>query len=118
MQEPLLVFFFQAEDGIRYLTVTGVQTCALPIFKVGNIYAAVGANQAVCGFGDENTSFAANHAPALRHRQFRHACVELETPCPRAGSSRWPDLRQVHNLAFSLGYDLVFYDQNVTSNKS
>src|SRR2546430_13210763 len=32
---PLCVFFFffffQAEDGIRDLTVTGVQTCALPI---------------------------------------------------------------------------------------
>src|SRR5256886_9128893 len=27
-------FFFQAEDGIRYLTVTGVQTCALPISRV------------------------------------------------------------------------------------
>src|SRR5438094_10445265 len=25
------VFFFQAEDGIRDRTVTGVQTCALPI---------------------------------------------------------------------------------------
>src|SRR5438270_9750116 len=25
------VFFFQAEDGIRDLTMTGVQTCALPI---------------------------------------------------------------------------------------
>src|SRR5438034_4613575 len=25
-------FFFQAEDGIRYHCVTGVQTCALPIF--------------------------------------------------------------------------------------
>src|SRR5256885_11163635 len=25
------VFFFQAEDGIRYYKVTGVQTCALPI---------------------------------------------------------------------------------------
>src|SRR6478736_8897957 len=25
-------FFFQAEDGIRVLTVTGVQTCALPIW--------------------------------------------------------------------------------------
>src|SRR5205085_8509247 len=25
------VFFFRAEDGIRDLTVTGVQTCALPI---------------------------------------------------------------------------------------
>src|SRR2546427_4650737 len=28
-----LFFFFQAEDGIRDLTVTGVQTCALPIFR-------------------------------------------------------------------------------------
>src|SRR5205085_9461599 len=27
------VFFFQAEDGIRDLTVTGVQTCALPIWR-------------------------------------------------------------------------------------
>src|SRR2546430_14679932 len=27
-------FFFQAEDGIRDLTVTGVQTCALPISNV------------------------------------------------------------------------------------
>src|SRR2546430_17553025 len=27
----LCFFFFQAEDGIRDLTVTGVQTCALPI---------------------------------------------------------------------------------------
>src|SRR5207248_7004582 len=25
-------FYFQAEDGIRYRTVTGVQTCALPIW--------------------------------------------------------------------------------------
>src|SRR5437879_7155960 len=28
----LLFFFFQAEDGIRDTSVTGVQTCALPIF--------------------------------------------------------------------------------------
>src|SRR5207249_6729312 len=27
------IFFFQAEDGIRDRNVTGVQTCALPIFK-------------------------------------------------------------------------------------
>src|SRR6266481_5618520 len=27
-------FFFQAEDGIRDGTVTGVQTCALPIFCI------------------------------------------------------------------------------------
>src|SRR5215471_14327149 len=28
----VLLFFFHAEDGIRVLYVTGVQTCALPIF--------------------------------------------------------------------------------------
>ena len=28
----LFVFFFQAEDGIRDIGVTGVQTCALPIY--------------------------------------------------------------------------------------
>src|SRR2546423_6596698 len=27
----VMLFFFQAEDGIRDLTVTGIQTCALPI---------------------------------------------------------------------------------------
>src|SRR2546421_1902616 len=29
-------FFFQAEDGIRDLIVTGVQTCALPIYIFHN----------------------------------------------------------------------------------
>src|SRR5690606_40757235 len=32
-------FFFQAEDGIRDFHVTGVQTCALPIFlKIANLW--------------------------------------------------------------------------------
>src|SRR5699024_12865487 len=30
---PMCVFLFQAEDGIRARNVTGVQTCALPIFS-------------------------------------------------------------------------------------
>src|SRR5688572_31726181 len=42
----VLIFFFQAEDGIRDLTVTGVQTCALPISEtlggVGKAEAAAG----------------------------------------------------------------------------
>src|SRR5690606_40100621 len=41
-------FFFQAEDGIRDFHVTGVQTCALPIYPItsamhmesGKVYAA------------------------------------------------------------------------------
>src|SRR6267143_4941812 len=32
-------FFFQAEDGIRDGTVTGVQTCALPILADGLVHA-------------------------------------------------------------------------------
>src|SRR2546430_13214437 len=43
---PVVFFFFQAEDGIRDLTVTGVQTCALPICgrnaEVGEAEAGVG----------------------------------------------------------------------------
>src|SRR2546430_8931744 len=34
------MFFFQAEDGIRDLTVTGVQTCALPISTLAALGAA------------------------------------------------------------------------------
>src|SRR5690625_7928471 len=30
-----VIFFFQAEDGIRDGHVTGVQTCALPILEMG-----------------------------------------------------------------------------------
>src|SRR2546429_4755483 len=39
----LYVFFFQAEDGIRDVAVTGVQTCALPIFsRAGPSWASTG----------------------------------------------------------------------------
>src|SRR5256884_2723269 len=42
-----LIFFFQAEDGIRDVAVTGVQTCALPI--LGGVEARGGEHAA----GDE-----------------------------------------------------------------
>src|SRR5256885_9519112 len=35
-------FFFQAEDGIRDYKVTGVQTCALPIFRKHEIARVAG----------------------------------------------------------------------------
>src|SRR5256884_2596148 len=35
-------FFFQAEDGIRDVAVTGVQTCALPIYEVKAALMAIG----------------------------------------------------------------------------
>src|SRR3989449_10291176 len=34
----MLFFFFQAEDGIRDVAVTGVQTCALPISREGIVF--------------------------------------------------------------------------------
>ena len=34
MRRSGMFFFFQAEDGIRDYDVTGVQTCALPIYEV------------------------------------------------------------------------------------
>src|SRR5260370_10086143 len=35
-------FFFQAEDGIRASSVTGVQTCALPIFAFPSARGVIG----------------------------------------------------------------------------
>src|SRR2546422_6904873 len=34
-------FFFQAEDGIRDVAVTGVQTCALPIYRRTLLFDAI-----------------------------------------------------------------------------
>src|SRR3712207_8506942 len=49
---PSSLLFFQAEDGIRDIGVTGVQTCALPIWTVpiglgGNAGAIVSVGEAV-----------------------------------------------------------------------
>src|SRR5437867_6670164 len=45
----LSLFFFQAEDGIRDRTVTGVQTCALPIWR-NPLTARVMVNRVWCLF--------------------------------------------------------------------
>src|SRR5689334_20637917 len=42
--DTVCFFFFQAEDGIRDGTVTGVQTCALPISKALTVWIADGGN--------------------------------------------------------------------------
>src|SRR5256885_12512914 len=46
-------FFFQAEDGIRDYKVTGVQTCALPIFEDEDAFAERAAVNALCVEGVE-----------------------------------------------------------------
>src|SRR2546425_6293844 len=37
-----MYFFFQAEDGIRDKLVTGVQTCALPIYDLLDLHEVLG----------------------------------------------------------------------------
>src|SRR5688572_31896142 len=62
-----LFFFFQAEDGIRDLTVTGVQTCALPILGCGPQTGKRGASDMTQQHGDRLTavdaSFVAQEGP-------------------------------------------------------
>src|SRR2546430_8898464 len=63
----IFFFFFQAEDGIRDLTVTGVQTCALPILHADMHAFAVGADGTFYA-GTDGGIFASSNAlsgPAL-----------------------------------------------------
>src|SRR5256886_10263742 len=82
-------FFFQAEDGIRDLTVTGVQTCALPIYT---------------SFCFRSASAAASpwnfvrRPPRNSHRMRRmerpaHACGTSKTTTPSALVSRSEERR-------------------------
>src|SRR5688572_25414242 len=50
------LFFFQAEDGIRDLTVTGVQTCALPIFDTLRAVPGVQTATAMLGLPPNRTA--------------------------------------------------------------
>src|SRR2546430_3342090 len=50
-----LFFFFQAEDGIRDLTVTGVQTCALPISDYYQPWSCDSRSLLICPYGSPPT---------------------------------------------------------------
>src|SRR5262249_56398226 len=72
----LCFFFFQAEDGIRDWSVTGVQTCALPILgdrilspreRLAGGHAELGHHQVEAGYG------------------FRHRVLDLEARVHQIG---------------------------------
>src|SRR5260221_2099505 len=75
-------FFFQAEDGIRYRCVTGVQTCALPICAPQADERAVASSQRNArsssrkNFGHEGERSADVRQP--RARQLEERASELE----------------------------------------
>src|SRR5438093_7871919 len=68
-------FFFQAEDGIRDWSVTGVQTCALPISLVSPGETHVGA-AAVVPFEDDDEVAVAQLMRVLRARSCHRIFVE------------------------------------------
>src|SRR5271169_7117786 len=107
-------FFFQAEDGIRDATVTGVQTCALPILRrsveasrrrrIGNAGVRAGAVQSdppgasetgLCLLRTHRTS--GSTEPSDRARRCRSgtsgACAGLEILRPLAVVSPVGNLR-------------------------
>src|SRR5687768_18395871 len=63
-------FFFQAEDGIRDVAVTGVQTCALPISREKKSPSAPnpGGSGGACAVVASASSAAAARVSAIRRR--------------------------------------------------
>src|SRR2546430_4116714 len=74
-------FFFQAEDGIRDLTVTGVQTCALPICSapvVSELWETTGRPLPVAGSTPQVRSCSIpTGKPVLRARSMRSPQLPL-----------------------------------------
>src|SRR5438046_7476192 len=74
-------FFFQAEDGIRDWSVTGVQTCALPILLASS----------ACAVQIFDVAFSRRICCSRVWSDIRYAvlpCASIETPMIRPGACR------------------------------
>src|SRR5437763_5252819 len=100
----LLFFFFQAEDGIRDTSVTGVQTCALPICHpqahphpaLDRGCAVLGPEHALLAHRDQLQQRGPNGV--LERRHLAHGVAELLARAPR---QRHP----IHAHILAMGYD-------------
>src|SRR3989440_4408425 len=87
-------FFFQAEDGIRDLIVTGVQTCALPICAAGVLHIPANAARAGLregrrgGEGDEDETEEQPPAELRERWTAAHERVSCKRVCPRYHAPR------------------------------
>src|SRR3989449_6956027 len=94
-----MFFFFQAEDGIRDVAVTGVQTCALPISDRGHRLhrrdegdlQAPGGRHLSCDLRHEECRRA---HPAARHRRARRSALRGAKPSVTAEGADSPGLRE------------------------
>src|ERR1039457_1882374 len=96
-------FFFQAEDGIRDYKVTGVQTCALPIYSLPRPYKTPSCSppfalsklgrrriDAASGFANDGTVCRNVSAPtaAIAAWSVAHTFLQLFDPCVRWDDSK------------------------------
>src|SRR2546430_12326087 len=95
-----MVFFFQAEDGIRDLTVTGVQTCALPISV------AAQAHRRGQGFPEGD---AAEHQPSRPSRGPGQGC--------EGDASREPGLQDRKSTRLNSSHSQISYAVFCLKNK-
>src|SRR2546426_5128654 len=89
-RELLLVFFFQAEDGIRDYKVTGVQTCALPILALPVV--AEGATAPVAAARGEVRQDPDRHEVAVQREPVeirQRQCRSEERRVGKECRSRW-----------------------------
>src|SRR5437016_13171278 len=80
-----MFFFFQAEDGIRDWSVTGVQTCALPIFK--EVVPMLEANPKLAFVQAPQKYVNTENCPVAQAAQFQQA-IFYEYICERSEERR------------------------------
>src|SRR5947209_18381047 len=96
--------FFQAEDGIRDIGVTGVQTCALPIFACGEHDRATPPERPRCATRFHASAPAASHDLARRTRRASaRARRSEERRVGNEWSSRWKPGHEKKMLRVLLG---------------
>src|SRR2546425_4078877 len=100
MRASRLFFFFQAEDGIRDKLVTGVQTCALPIYRH-----ALHLIRMWLETPAEETDERGRKKRTTRNRDMRQGTAQ--------GSPLSPLLANIYMRRFVLGWKRLGYEQRL-----
>src|ERR1700716_3270127 len=79
--QSLLEFAMQLAG--RAIWVLRKKKCVAAAVDVGNIHAAIGADQAMLSFGDQDATLAAHHSLAFCKSDFGYPGIEIVTPRPR-----------------------------------
>src|SRR5205807_2253821 len=87
INSTLVIFFFQAEDGIRDYKVTGVQTCALPICCGQHHVADLG----FYGVSRKMSGYAVPHFQVILGGQWDHNAASYGLPVVAVPSKNIPE---------------------------